>query len=60
MSSLSLDTQNEAERGPVTSMSASIGSVSSATPMFGRMPPPPITCDDAADVEPIVPRCDVT
>ena len=31
------------------------GGVSSETPMPGLMPPP-ITCDEAAEVEPIVPR----
>ena len=55
MSSVELDTQNTAESGPVTSVSSSIGAVSSATPMPGLMPPP-ITCEDAAEVEPIEPR----
>ena len=55
MSSVSLDTQNVAASGPVTSMSRSSGGVSSAIPMPGLMPPP-ITCDEAAEVEPMEPR----
>ena len=54
MSSLSLDTQNVAASGPVTSMSSASGGVASAMPMPGLMPPP-ITCDEAAEVEPMVP-----
>ena len=55
MSSVELDTHNTAASGPVTSMSAASGGVSSETPMPGLMPPP-ITCEDAAEVEPIEPR----
>ena len=55
MSSVSLDTWNVAASGPVISVSSASGGVSSATPMPGLMPPP-ITCDDAAEVEPIEPR----
>ena len=55
MSSLALDTQNEAASGPVISVSRSSGGVSSAMPMPGLMPPP-ITCEEAAEVEPIEPR----
>ena len=57
MSSLELDTQNVAASGPVTSMSCGSGGVSSAIPMPGLMPPP-ITCEEAAEVEPIEPRLD--
>ena len=56
MSSLSLDTQKLAISGPVISISSVIGGVCSAMPMPGLMPPPPITCDEAAEVEPIVPK----
>ena len=55
MSSLELDTQKVAASGPVTSTSCGNGGVSSAMPMPGLMPPP-ITCEDAAEVEPIEPR----
>ena len=55
MSSVSLDTHSTAASGPVTSRSCASGGVSSATPMPGLMPPP-ITCEDAAEVEPMVPR----
>ena len=55
MSSVELDTQKLAASGPVISMSCGSGGVSSAMPMPGLMPPP-ITCDDAAEVEPIEPR----
>ena len=60
MSSLALDTQNEAASGPVISRSSSSGGVSSAMPMPGLMPPPPITCEDEAEVEPMVPSVEVT
>ena len=55
MSSVALDTQNVAASGPVTSTSRSSGGVSSAIPMPGLMPPP-ITCEEAAEVEPMEPR----
>ena len=55
MSSLSLDTWNVAASGPVISVSSASGGVDSAMPMPGLMPPP-ITCDEAAEVEPMVPR----
>src|SRR4029077_3712534 len=55
MSSVELETHNTAATGPVTSISCLSGGVSSATPMPGGMPPP-ITCDEAAEVEPIEPR----
>ncbi len=57
MSSVSLDTQNTAASGPVISVSAASGGVSNETPMPGLIPPP-ITCEDAAEVEPIEPRLD--
>ena len=51
-----VDTFEElAASGPVTSRSCGSGGVSSEMPMFGLMPPP-ITCDEAAEVEPIEPR----
>jgi hypothetical protein len=55
MSSLELDTHSAAAAGPVISTSCGSGGVSSVTPIPGLMPPP-ITCDEAADVEPIDPR----
>ena len=55
MSSVELDTQKLAASGPVTSTSCGSGGVSSETPMPGLMPPP-ITCEEAAEVEPIEPR----
>ena len=54
MSSLLLDTHKVAASGPVISMSSGIGGVTRATPMPGLMPPP-ITCADAAEVDPIEP-----
>src|SRR6266702_4458580 len=55
MSSVALDTHNTAASGPVISVSAASGGVSSEIPIPGLMPPP-ITCDEAAEVEPIEPR----
>ena len=55
MSSLELDTHSTAATGPVTSVSCASGAVSSAIPIFGGMPPP-ITWDEAAEVDPIDPR----
>ena len=55
MSSLELETHSTAASGPVISVSALSGGVSSEIPIPGLMPPP-ITCDEAAEVEPIVPR----
>ena len=57
MSSLVLDTHSTAASGPVISVSTESCAVSNETPMPGLMPPP-ITCDEAAEVEPIVPRLD--
>ena len=57
MSSLELDTQSTAASGPVISVSAGSGGVSNETPIPGLMPPPK-TCDEAAEVEPIEPRLD--
>ena len=58
MSSLELDTQSTAASGPVISVSAESVTLDE-TPMPGLMPPPR-TCDDAAEVEPIVPRLDAS
>ena len=55
MSSVELATQMTAAAGPVTSRSCASGGVSSVIPMPGGMAPP-MTCDEAADVEPIEPR----
>src|SRR5262249_16890095 len=57
MSSDSLDTQKLAASGPVISRSRGSGGVSSEMPMPGLMPPPMI-CDEAAEVEPMEPRLD--
>ena len=57
MSSLELDTHNTAASGPVISVSTERREVTSEMPIPGLMPPPK-TCDEAADVEPIVPRLD--
>ena len=55
MSSVELETHSTAATGPVISTSCGSGGVSSAIPMPGLIPPP-ITCEDAAEVEPIEPR----
>ncbi len=57
MSSVELDTQSTAAIGPVISVSTESFAVSNETPMPGLMPPP-MTCDAAAEVEPIEPRLD--
>ena len=58
MSSVSLDTQNAAASGPVTSsVLRQRRRLERQSPMPGLMPPP-ITCEDAAEVEPIEPRLD--
>ena len=57
MSSLELDTHSTAAIGPVISVSTESFAVSSEIPMPGLMPPP-MTCDAAAEVEPIEPRLD--
>ena len=54
---LSVDTHKTQASGPVISVSTESFVVSSATPMPGLMPPP-MTCEDAAEVEPMVPRLD--
>ena len=56
MSSVSLDTHStRGERAGDLECPARSGGVSSAMPMPGLMPPP-ITCEEAAEVEPMVPR----
>jgi len=57
MSSLELETQSTAASGPVISVSAASGIVSSESPIPGLIPPPS-TCEEAAEVEPIEPRLD--
>ena len=54
MSSDELETHMRAASGPVTSTSFGSGGVESAMPMPGLMPPP-ITCEEAAELEPMVP-----